>query len=87
MNQPLEPIWKKDLDEAVTVVMAQNFEQLRLLVSGLLSHAIAMVIAFLLGGVWGMLIVLVVARIIQVFHPNKKNIAAVKNRYVNYWKA
>ena len=84
MNEPLDPVSKRDLDALITVVRAHNQDQQRLLVDGLITGAIVLVIAFLLADVWGVLIILVLARIIQFFHPSKKHAAVVKNRWLRH---
>ena len=81
MNEPLDPVSKRDLDAAITVVMAHNQDQHRLSADGLVTGAIVLIIAFLLADVLGVLTVLVLARIIQFFHPSKKHAAVVKNRW------
>ena len=82
MNEPLDPVSKRDLDAAITVVMIHTHDQQRLLVNGLITGAIVLIIAFLLADVVGVLIVLVLARIIQFFHPSKKDVTVVKNRWL-----
>ena len=82
MNEPFNPVSKKDLDAAITVVMAHNQDQQRMLLNGLITGAIVLIIVFLLADVWGVLIILVLARIIQFFHPSKKHAAVVKNRWL-----
>ena len=82
MNEPLDPVSKKDLEAAITLVMVHNNDQQRLFVNGLITGAIVLIIAFLLAGVWGTLIVLVLARVIQFFHPSKKEVAVIKNQWI-----
>ena len=82
MNEPLGPVSKKDLEAAITLVMAHNHDQQRLFVNDLITGAIVLIIAFLLAGVWGTLIVLVLARVIQFFHPSKKEVAVIKNQWI-----
>ena len=82
MNEPLDPVSKRDLDAAITVVMTHTHDQQRLLVNGLITGAIVLIIAFLLADVVGVLIVLVLAHIIQFPPPSKKIAAAVKNRWL-----
>ena len=82
MNEPLDPVSKKDLEAAITLVMVHNHDQQRLFVNGLITGAIVLIIAFLLAGVWGTLIVLVLARVIQFFHPSKKEVAVIKNQWI-----
>lgn len=82
MNEPLDPVSKKDLEAAITLVMAHNHDQQRLFVNVLITGAIVLIIAFLLAGVWGTLIVLVLARVIQFFHPSKKEVAVIKNQWI-----
>ena len=85
MNESTDPVSKKDLDVAITMVMAHNADQTRQFLDGLVTSAIVLIIAFLLGDVWGVLVVLVVMRIIQFFHPQKKALEAVKKQYLSYW--
>ena len=82
MNEPLDPVSKKDLEAAITLVMVHNHDQQLLFVNGLITGAIVLIIAFLLAGVWGTLIVLVLARVIQFFHPSKKEVAVIKNQWI-----
>ena len=82
MNEPLDPVSKKDLEAAITLVMVHNHDQQRLFLDGLITGAIVLIIAFLLAGVWGTLIVLVLARVIQFFHPSKKEVAVIKNQWI-----
>ena len=82
MNEPLDPVSKTDLEAAITLVMAHNHDQQRLFVNVLITGAIVLIIAFLLAGVWGTLIVLVLARVIQFFHPSKKEVAVIKNQWI-----
>ena len=82
MPEPLDPVTKKDLDDAITMIMAHTHDQGRQSVAGWLTTAIVLTIAFLLGGVWGVLIAFVVLRIIQFFHPSKKYLAAIKAKYL-----
>ena len=82
MNEPLDPVSKKDLEAAITLVMVHNHDQQRLFVNVLITGAIVLIIAFLLAGVWGTLIVLVLARVIQFFHPSKKEVAVIKNQWI-----
>ncbi len=65
MPEPLDPINKKDLDDVITIITVHTADQGRKALNGLLTTAIVLTIAFLLGGVWGVLIVFVVLRIIQ----------------------
>ncbi len=85
MPEPLDPINKKDLDDVITIITVHTADQGRKALNGLLTTAIVLTIAFLLGGVWGVLIVFVVLRIIQLFHPSKKYHDAIKDYHVNYW--
>jgi len=83
MNEPHDPVKKGDLDDAVTTIMVHNQDQGRQLLTGLLTTAIILIVAFLLGGVWAVLIVLVVMRILQIFHPGKKIAEAVKKHHLD----
>ena len=65
------------------MIMAHNQDQGRQFLNGLLTTAIILIVAFLLGNVWGVLIVLVIMRIIQIFHPSKKTAEAVKKNYLS----
>ena len=51
MNEPLDPVSKRDLDATTTVVMVHNQDQQRLLVNGLITGAIVLIIAFLLAAI------------------------------------
>ena len=83
MNELHDPVEKGDLDDAITTIMVHSQDQGRQLLSGLLTTAIILIVAFLLGNVWGVLIVLVIMRILQVFHPGKKAAAAVKRKHLS----
>ena len=83
MNEPHNPVEKGDLDDAITTIMVHSQDQGRQFLNGFLTTAIIGIVAFLLGDVWGVLIVLVVMRILQMFHPGKKIAAAVKKHHLS----
>ena len=83
LNEPNDPVEKKDLDAAITTTMVHTADQVRQFLNGLLTNALILIVAFLLGGVWAVLIALAVMRILQHFHPSKKAAEAVKKQYLS----
>ena len=83
MNEPNNPVEKGDLDGAITTIMVHNQDQGRQFLNGLLTTAIILIVAFLLAGVWAVLIALAVMRILQHFHPSKKAAEAVKKQHLS----
>ena len=58
-----QPVLRKDLDAAIAVVQVNTKNHMHHLVNGLMTGAIALVIAFLVAGVVGVLTVLIIGRI------------------------
>ncbi len=83
MNEPNNPVEKRDLDDAVTTIMVHTADQVRQFLNGMLTAALILIVAFLLAGVWAVLIALAVMRILQHFHPSKKAAEAVKKQYLS----
>ena len=84
MNEQYDPVEKRHLDDAVTTIIVHTADQVRQFLNGILTTALILIVAFLLGGVWAVLIALVVMRIFQIFHPSKKAAEAVKKQYLSH---
>ena len=83
MNEQYDPVEKRHFDDAVTTIMVHTADQVRQFLNGILTTALILIVAFLLAGVWAVLIALAVMRIIQHFHPSKKAAEAVKKQYLS----
>ena len=83
MNQPNDPVEKRHIDDAVTTIMVHTADQVRQFLNGILTTALILIVAFLLAGVWAVLIALAVMRILQHFHPSKKAAEAFKKQYLS----